>query len=353
MMLRNNSTTSGAEKIVVECNISTTSLKYRLNHRVVTATKYRQFLRKQFGFDTPCFFIEQSRATSLTHAPPPVLWSYLQDTTGEKLLRCAEEDWNLVKSTIQTKYHAIMDKIASMRAVRDQGTRIIDISSRVQQLEKQLSALRGEVTQLSQNAKNLKIQEQVRMFRNYQHLLLQARENQQSLEARLRDTKIDSASITQDLDEVQHERARHLKHVIKLEEDIASQKSLLDGLESFASESRATMNQRKATMEQFRQAIHDKDVELAKIDAKIDYFERHINGDASHHDLDVLEHKRTEVSALVASVDKELADTRARIRVQQTVQTKLRKATAAADDRIQVRAKPAEPLAMLLKLSLC
>ncbi len=65
--------------VSVECTISAgAGIRFRVNGTVTTPAAYKALLRSTLGFENPCFFIQQARATALAAERPTVLWGYLQ-----------------------------------------------------------------------------------------------------------------------------------------------------------------------------------------------------------------------------------------------------------------------------------
>ena len=124
----------------VQCTISSKSIKYKLNGTNVTQQHYKEYLRANLGFETPCFFIQQSKATSLAAADPVGLLKYLQETTGEQLVNKLEANWKKTRQTVQLKYVGIIERVNKLAATRTESLDFVHSLDKQRELSNQLKA---------------------------------------------------------------------------------------------------------------------------------------------------------------------------------------------------------------------
>ncbi len=270
---------------VVQCSIDSSAITFRLNGKLIGQSKYKAFLRSAFGgFEQPCFFIQQSKATALAGAAPSVLWTYLQETTGERLVRSMESQWLTLRPKLTTKYLNVVERISELNDSRSQGQsylRVVD----------QLLQLRAEVTRVDQqHAVVLQsiLQQECRAAR------LELQTLQEKLDAasdgqRACQDELDTATAAvQDGSRRKQEQAQQTQVVaaemLAVQERVSTCETMIVSLRTTAAAVRRTRQERATMLRQLSSTQGEKKAELAKLGAKIAFLTGQLEAPTAVHD---------------------------------------------------------------------
>ena len=255
----------------VECSISSKAIKFRVNGKLLSHKKYKAFIRIAFGFDQPCFFIQQSKATSLAAAGPTQLWGYLQETTGERLVCSMEDHWLKTRLSVKKKYSAVVESINELRGFKDRGTSFLHVTaqlnklktehsegvSKLQLTKKQISCQRFQLARRQVETLDNKLDEAGKKIKVLQH-------RKDNAEAELQIRRVEVSENAKKMSALDLEE-------LEVHEKVSKCTAILASLQSAVAEAEKQAQDEAEAHSTMMKAKLSKEAELAKVSSKLEY----------------------------------------------------------------------------------
>lgn len=322
----------------VECSISSKAIKFRVNGKLLSHKKYKALIRISFGFDQPCFFIQQSKATSLAAAAPAQLWGYLQETTGERLVCSMEDHWLKTRLSVKKKYSAVVESINKLRGFKERGESLLQVTaqlkslkaehsagvSKLQLAKKQLCCQRFQLACRQVDTLDKKLDDTLQKF----NLLQLKKDNAEAEFSKRRVEVSETEKKTSALDSEE----------LELQEKVSNCTAIIESLQNAVAEAKRHAHEEAEAQSRMVDAKLSKEAELAKVSSKLEYCLGHASNEQSTpQSIEQLETRIRNLQDMIAAigVDKDKLD--GNLAKTKEVQRELQSTTVKLRAMIEVR----------------